>query len=77
MSSDGKSVRVKLCGLWRKKAKDGTDYLMGNLSYSSKIMIYPNKYKKTEKDPDYHLSVVPNEKEVNEVVAQDFPDVPF
>jgi len=75
--STEKSVRVKLCGAWKRQAKDGTPYIMGSLSYSSKIMIYPNKYKKNEKDPDYHVSILPDSKDVNEVVAQDFPDVPF
>lgn len=44
---------VKLTGLWKQKDKSGQTYLSGSLSAISKVMVMPNTFKKSEKDPDY------------------------
>ena len=51
--------KVKLTGLWRGQLKDGGQYLSGRLSPTSKLLIYPNTYKKTDKDPDYIAYMAP------------------
>jgi uncharacterized protein (DUF736 family) len=44
---------IKLTGLWKQKDKSGQTYLSGSLSPISKVIVMPNTYKKSEKDPDY------------------------
>ena len=44
---------VKLTGLWKHKTKDGQTYLSGALSNITQLVILPNAYKRSEKDPDY------------------------
>lgn len=69
--------RVKLGGMWLKTAKDGTKYMMGPYTNGTNIMVYPNKYRKTEKDPDYIVSVGLKQVDIEHEVAQEFPDAPF
>ena len=59
---------VKLCGLWKQKAKkDGKPFLSGKMSPSAKLVVFPNGEKKTEKSPDYVAYFVrPQEKEEEE-----------
>ena len=52
-----KSPMVKLCGLWKKEAKDGTVFYQGKLSYSSNLLLFKNKFKRSEKDPDLILYI--------------------
>jgi uncharacterized protein (DUF736 family) len=53
---------TRLTGLWKNTGKDGKTYLSGNLSGAARLLILPNTHKRGEKDPDYHVYVVPNEK---------------
>lgn len=49
---------VKLGALWRKKTADGqTTYLAGNLNDYCQVSVMPNKYKKSEREPDYYILV--------------------
>lgn len=58
--------KAKLTGLWKNKGKDGKTYLSGSLGLS-KLMVYPNDYKKGERDPDYVAYLVqPDRKEKQE-----------
>ena len=41
---------IRLTGLWKNKSKDGTTYLSGTIGMA-KVVILPNTYKKTDKDP--------------------------
>lgn len=72
-----KSERIRICSLWRNTAKDGTSYLMGSFTFGTKLLVYPNKYKKTDKDPDYVVSIVPKDGDANSDVKAEFPDLPF
>lgn len=45
---------IKLTGLWKNKNKDGKTYLTGGLG-AGRIVIFPNKFKKTENHPDYFV----------------------
>lgn len=61
---------VKLTGLW-KNTKDGKSYLSGSLG-TARVLVFPNEFKKDEKDPDYNLVLAPKEeKKEKEPVAQD------
>ena len=53
---------IKLTGLWKQKDKSGQTYLSGSLSPISKVIVMPNTYKKSEKDPDYFFYLGANEK---------------
>jgi hypothetical protein len=69
---------VKLSGLWKQKTKDGKPYLSGTIG-GAKVLVFPNEYKKTEKDPDYSLFVAPREekaKAAHEAQAVD-PELGF
>lgn len=60
MSEDKKSELIKLCGLWEGQAADGNMYLSGQLSYSSRVIIFKNKYQEdNDKAPDYIMYIQP------------------
>jgi hypothetical protein len=48
----------RLCGLWKRKGKDGQTFLSGPLGNNS-ILIMPNKFKTEDKHPDYVLFLAP------------------
>ena len=68
------SKKINLTGLWKSKTKEGKTYLRGNLTYSTNIFIFENGYKKTEKDPDFFLSIA--EKEEKQPVKEE-DELPF
>ena len=79
---------MKKCGaLWRRKAKDGRDFLAGVLNGKEipkidddiSIMFFKNDRKETEKQPDYFLFLSePREKKEERQLKEDNPeDVPF
>jgi hypothetical protein len=69
---------IKLCGLWKKESKDGATYYSGKLSYSTNILLFPNKYKQGEKDPDLILYIGKAEKKEKEKKSAPITeDVPF
>lgn len=45
---------MKITGLWKQTAKNGGQFLAGNWG-NVRVVILPNKYKRNEKDPDFHL----------------------
>ncbi len=67
---------VKLGALWKKKTADGhTTYLAGNLSDFCQISVMPNKYKKSEREPDYYLLVRQTKKKSHEQAQQNSDDL--
>lgn len=56
-------TKVRLTGLWRNEGKNGSIYLLGNLSPSSRLLVLENQYKEGEGDPDYVAFVAKNQKE--------------
>lgn len=48
---------IKITGLWKSKTKDGQTYLAGNLSGITQLSVMPNKYKKSDRDPDYYVYI--------------------
>ena len=53
---------LKLCGLWRKEGKDGEPFYSGKLGYGVNLLLFKNKYKKADKDPDLVLYLAEAEK---------------
>jgi len=51
---------VKLTGLWKTTSKEGKVYLSGTLG-GVKVLVFPNEYKKADKDPDFNLFLSPRE----------------
>lgn len=64
--------KAKLTGLWKNKGKDGKTYLSGSLGVSA-LMIYPNGFKRSDKDPDYVAYLVQKGRKAaaNDTVADD------
>ena len=54
--------KVKLTGLWKQKDKNGQTFLSGSLSPISKVLVMPNTFKKSDKEPDYFFYLGANEK---------------
>ena len=52
---------TRLTGLWKNRDKAGKVYLSGSLGLA-RLLVLPNDFKRTEKDPDYNVLLVPAEK---------------
>ena len=70
------SSKAKLTGLWRNKGKDGKTYLSGSLGVSA-LMVYPNGFKRSDKDPDYVAYLVQKDRKAasNDAVADNDDDL--
>ena len=53
MSKDREEL-TKVTGLWKNTGKDGKTYLSGKFGMAF-MLVYPNRYKKKETDPDYYI----------------------
>lgn len=49
---------IKVTGLWKKEGKNGVFY-SGALGYGAQVLIFANKFKNSEKDPDLNLFIAP------------------
>ena len=82
MSEDRIVTKVKVAGLWRNKARDGSAYLSGNWG-DARILIFQNGYKKGEKEPDYHMYLAPRHQQAKPIGGDGAPveneqgDAPF
>lgn len=52
------SEMVRLTGLWLNESKAGEKYFAGNLG-TARIMMFKNKFKSKDTDPDYVLNIAP------------------
>jgi len=81
MNEEREQGMIKLCGLWKNQAKDGKVYYSGGLSYSTNLLLFPNKYKeKGDKNPELILYISKKEKKKKESESTQDPDsleVPF
>ena len=57
------SELVKLTGLWKSKTKKGETILSGSLNAVTSLIILPNNFKKSEKEPDFNIYLKQREKE--------------
>ncbi|NLF40316.1 hypothetical protein GX586_12795 [bacterium] len=44
---------IRLMGLWENTDRRGNKYLNGNLTASTRVMIFKNNFKQNEREPDY------------------------
>lgn len=72
--SETKNELVQLCGLWR--SRDGQS-LSGNFTFGSRVVIFPNGYKRNDKDPDYILYIQKNHPKEKLEQAQEQDKAPF
>lgn len=52
---------IKLTGLWKNTGKNGKSYLSGKIG-TARLLIFPNDFKRGEKDPDYQAFICPVDK---------------
>ena len=50
---------TKLTGLYEHQTKEGETFFAGKLSPYSRLLIFRNRHKREEKDPDYFAFLVP------------------
>lgn len=68
----GKMENIKIMSLWENKDKNGETYYSGKLG-DAKILIFRNKYKKTDKEPAMNVFISQAEKPKEQKHAgQDF-----
>ena len=51
---------VRITGLWKSKTQAGEGYLSGNLTPTSRLLVFPNSKKTGEKEPDFMVYLAPN-----------------
>ncbi len=66
---------MKVTGLYSNVSKSGDKYLSGNLSYSTKLMVFKNKFKEKDSDPDMILYICPRTHEKKDSDTADNADV--
>ena len=68
---------LKLGGLWKNTDKNGNEYLSGNFTYGTRLLIMKNSYKKEKgKDPDFIAYLAPKENKEDKDTSGSDP-VPF
>jgi hypothetical protein len=73
--SDGRNAaKVKVAGLWRNKARDGSAYLSGNWG-DARVLIFPNGYKQGDKEPDYLMYIAPRQQQAKPITGNGAPVV--
>ena len=50
---------ISLGGMWLKKNAQGEYFMVGNLGFNGKILMFKNKNKKSDNSPDYFLYLAP------------------
>jgi len=69
--SDEKGM-IKLCGLWQSKTKDGVGFYSGKLTYSSRLLVFKNKFKeKDDKNPDLIVYLAEHKPKEKDSQAED------
>ena len=71
------NTKIKLGGLWKNESKDGKTYLSGSFTYGTKILIFPNGFKESEKDPDHIMYLAKTEKKAQDDDTPDEQETPF
>jgi len=71
----GNNNMIKIGGLWKKTTENGTHF-SGPFGYAANLLLFKNKYKKSEKDPDLILYIAPKVEKKKEEESKD-DDIPF
>jgi uncharacterized protein (DUF736 family) len=71
---------MQVGGLWKNTSANGDTYLQGKLGPNVRILIFKNKYKNADNQPDYQIYFAPVERKEGEaessVESDDFLDEP-
>ena len=57
---------MQVSGLWKNTSANGEMYLQGKLGSNVRILIFKNKYKTADNQPDYQIYFAPVERRENE-----------
>lgn len=60
MDANTNNSKIKLTGLWKSKDRNGNTFLSGKLNAVTSLMVMPNTYKKSDKDPDFFVYLRPS-----------------
>lgn len=52
---------ISLGGLWLKKNAKGEYFMVGNIGFNGKVLVFKNADKKGENSPDYFLYLAPEQ----------------
>ena len=61
---------MQVSGLWKNTSANGDMYLQGKLGNSVRILIFKNKYKTADNQPDYQIYFAPVERREGEAQGQ-------
>lgn len=68
---------IEIGALWKKKTKDGVTYLKGTLNQNTDILILANKYKQSDKHPDYRIFFAEKKKEAEKPLPPKTNSIPL
>lgn len=68
---------IKLTGLWKKEGKDGNVYFSGKLGFGASLLLFKNKFKKSDKERDLLLYVGRAEQRKTREEIQEGNENPF
>jgi len=68
---------LRIGGLWKNKTKEGQTILSGTLNPITTLLIMPNTFKKSEKDPDFYMYLKAREKDATKPAAPAADDLDF
>jgi len=68
---------LKMGGLWTNKDKNGKEYLAGDFTNGTKILIYKNSFKEKESQPDWHFYLSEKQKKDEQARKPEPSDIPF
>lgn len=71
-----KKTMIQLTGMWRNRSKAGEDYFSGSLG-RGKLLMFENREKRTDKDPDYFLMLAPMDPKPKKEITETEDDLPF
>jgi hypothetical protein len=57
-----KDEKIRFCGLWKNKSKDGKTDFLGGSAGPVRLIIFKNGFKEKETDPDFVAYLAPNKK---------------
>ena len=61
---------IEITGLWENKTKDGETFYAGSFG-GAKVLIFKNKFKKNDSQPDLRMYVAPREKKPRDEQVED------
>jgi hypothetical protein len=67
---------INITGLWLNKSDKGETYMAGNVGYGARVLIFKNKSKRGDKDPDYNLVIAERKRDSDGGGAPPADDAP-